>query len=104
MPATAPDDDSSNDASTEDEPSLALFASLSDAPHFNNISNLHALRLLFYVFARATQQSAAPHRLSGLRGPQETYDACGRMLWMNDERSRSDGRVRLVSEAGDVAP
>jgi hypothetical protein len=80
-----------------------LFAPLSDAAHFNNISNLRALRLLFDVSLRATQQSTAQHRLSGLRGLQETYDARGRTLWVFDARSRSDGCVRLVSEAGDVA-
>jgi hypothetical protein len=104
MPATESNSDSSSDdTSTDDESSLALFAPLSDAAHFNNISNLHALRLLFDVSLRATQQSAAQHRLSGLRGLQETYDARGRTLWIFDARSRSDGCARLVSEAGDVA-
>jgi hypothetical protein len=104
MPATESNSDSSSDdTSTDDESSLALFAPLSDAAHFINISNLHALRLLFDVSLRATQQYAAQHRLSGLRGLQETYDARGRALWIFDARSRSDGCARLVSEAGDVA-
>ncbi|KAN0138356.1 hypothetical protein V8E53_003819 [Lactarius tabidus] len=101
---TSNDSDDSDDASTDDESSLALFAPLSDLTRFNNISNLRALRLFFDVSARATQQSAAQqHRLSGLRGLQETYDARGRTLWIFDARSRDDGCARLVSEAGDVA-
>jgi hypothetical protein len=104
MATTESDSDSDPDStSTDDEFSLMLFAPLSDAAHFNNISNLRALRLLFDVSLRATQQSTAQHRLSGLRGLQETYDARGRTLWVFDARSRSDGCVRLVSEAGDVA-
>lgn len=46
------DDGESDDASsTGDEPSLALFAPLSDAAYCN-ISNIRALRLLFDVCAR----------------------------------------------------
>ena len=111
-PTTDNDDDSESDdaSSTDDDddddepPSFALFAPLSDPVQFNNISNLRALRLFFDVSVRATtQQSAAQHRLSGLRGLQETYDARGRTMWIFDVRSRVDGSVRLVSEAGDVA-
>ena len=99
-------DDEDDDASStdDDEPPLfALFAPLPDVARFNNISNLRALRLFFDVSVRATQQSATQHRLSGLRGLQETYDVRGRTLWIFDARSRSDGCARLVSEAGDVA-
>ena len=99
-------DGESDDASStdDDEPPLfALFAPLSDAARFNNISNLRALRFFFDITVRATQQSTTQHRLSGLRGLQETYDARGRTLWIFDARSRSDGCARLVSEAGDVA-
>ncbi|KAH8993486.1 hypothetical protein EDB92DRAFT_1815549 [Lactarius akahatsu] len=107
--------DSDDDASTdeEDEGESSLFAPLSDAARFDNISNLRALRLLFDVSARATpgsgQQHPADrgggiqHRLSGLHGLQETYDTRGRTLWIFDARSRADGCARLVSEAGDVA-
>ena len=99
------DDASSTDDDDDDEPpSFALFALLSDPAQFNNISNLRALRLFFDVSVRATtQQSVVQHRLSGLRGLQETYDARGRTIWIFDARSRFDGSVRLVSEAGDVA-
>ena len=109
------DDDASTDEEEEDEESssLALFAPLSDPARFDNISNLRALRLLFDISPRATlrpgQQElagggrGAQHRLSGLHGLQETYDARGRTLWIFDARSRSDGCARLVSEAGDVA-
>ena len=103
---TESDNDEDDDASStdDDEPPLfALFAPLSDAARFNNISNLRALRFFFDVSARATQRSTTQHRLSGLRGLQETYDARGRTLWIFDARSRSDGCARLVSEAGDVA-
>ncbi len=111
--AAGADDEGSDDDDDDDESSLALFAPLSDAARFDNISNLRALRLLFDVSARATpgpgqQQPAgggggSQHRLSGLRGLQETYDARRRTLWIFDARSRNDGCVRLVSEAGDVA-
>ena len=101
------DSDDSDDASSTDDdepPSFALFAPLSDPAQFNDISNLRALRLFFDVSVRAiTQQPVAQHRLSELRGLQETYDARGRTIWIFDVRSRSDGSVRLVSEAGDVA-
>ena len=103
---TESDNDEDDDASStdDDEPPLfALFAPLSDAARFNNISNLRALRFFFDITVRATQQSTTQHRLSGLRGLQETYDARGRTLWIFDARSRSDGCARLVSEAGDVA-
>jgi hypothetical protein len=107
------DDDTGTDEEEDDGESLGLFAPLSDPARFDNISNLRALRLLFDVSARATpgpgQQQfsgegrGAQHRLSRLRGLQETYDARGRTLWIFDARSRSDGCARLVSEAGDVA-
>ncbi|KAH9055519.1 hypothetical protein EDB87DRAFT_1688070 [Lactarius vividus] len=107
--------DSDDDASTdeEDKGGPLLFAPLSDAARFDDISNLRALRLLFDVSARATPGSGqqypadrgggTQHRLSGLRGLQETYDARGRTLWIFDARSCADGCARLVSEAGDVA-
>ncbi|KAH9032450.1 hypothetical protein EDB85DRAFT_1955864 [Lactarius pseudohatsudake] len=105
------DDDASTDE--EDEGDSSLFAPLSNAARFDNISNLRALRLLFDVSARATpgsgQQHPADrgggtqHRLSGLHGLQETYDARGRTLWIFDAHSRTDGCARLVSEVGDVA-
>ncbi|KAH8996420.1 hypothetical protein EDB86DRAFT_2850724 [Lactarius hatsudake] len=114
-PATgsgAADSDDDDDAST-DEGDSSLFAPLSDAARFDNISNLRALRLLFDVSARATpgsgQQHPADrgggtqHRLSGLHGLQETYDTRGRTLWIFDAHSRANGCARLVSEAGDVA-
>ena len=111
------DDDDASSTDTDDESSLALFAPLSDAARFGNISNLRALRLLFDVSVRAApgpgqQQPAAAaggggggvqHRLSRLRGLQETYGARGRTLWIFDARSRADGCARLVSEAGDVS-
>ena len=119
MPSSAGDDGSEDDdassTDTDDESSLALFAPLSDAAHFGNISNIRALRLLFDVSVRATlrpgqERPAAggggggvQHRLRGLRGLQETYDARGRTLWIFDARSRADGCARLVSEVGDVA-
>jgi len=100
------DDDASTDDDGESSSSLALFAPLSDPALFDNVSNLRALRLLFDISARATPQQptgGAQHRLRGLRGLQETYDARGRTLWIFDARSRSDGCARLVSVAGDVA-
>jgi hypothetical protein len=102
-------DDNASTDSDESSSSLALFAPLSDPTRFGNISNLRALRLLFNVSARVTpgQPAAggrgAQHRLSGLRGLQETYDARGRTLWIFDARSCADGCARLVSEAGDIA-
>ncbi|KAH9069808.1 hypothetical protein EDB83DRAFT_2370767 [Lactarius deliciosus] len=105
------DDDASTDEEDEGDPSL--FAPLSDAARFDNISNLRALRLLFDVSARATPASGqqhpadrgrgTQHRLSGLHGLQETYDTRGCTLWIFDAHSRADGCARLVSEAGDVA-
>ena len=104
-------DDGASTDSDESSPAFALFAPLSDPVHFGNISNLRALRLLFDVSVRVTPgqpvargEGGAQHRLSGLRGLQETYDdARGRTLWIFDARSRVDGCARLVSEAGDIA-
>ena len=102
-------DDGASTDSDESSPSFALFAPISDPALFGNISNLRALRLLFDISVRVTPaQSAvggggAQHRLSGLRGLQETYDARGCTLWIFDARSRVDGCARLVSEAGDIA-
>ena len=102
-------DDGASTDSDESSPSLALFSLLSDPALFGNISNLRALRLLFDISVRVTPGQpavgggGAQHRLSGLRGLQETYDARGRTLWIFDARSRVDGCARLVSEAGDIA-
>ena len=100
--------DTSTD-SDESSSSLALFVPLSDPARFGNISNLRTLRLLFDVSVRVTlgQPAAggggAQHRLSGLRGLQETYNARRRTLWIFDAGLRVDGCARLVSEAGDIA-
>lgn len=108
--APTPGDGSSSSSDEEDDSeSSSLFAPLSDPARFDGISNLRALRLLFDVSVRVApgseqqqQQSLAgggrgvQHRLSGLRGLQETYDARGRTLWIFDARSRTDG-------CGDVA-
>lgn len=79
MPSGASEGSEDDDASTNDELSLVLFAPLSDAIRFGNISNLRALRLLFDVSARAPpgpgQQQptagggggGAQHRMSGRR-------------------------------------
>ncbi|KAI9437597.1 hypothetical protein H4582DRAFT_286470 [Lactarius indigo] len=111
--AARSDEGSDDDIDEEDEGESSLFALFSNAARFDNISNLRALRLLFDVSARATPGSGqqqpsgggggTQHRLSGLRGLQEMYDARGRTLWIFDARSRADGCARLVSEAGDVA-
>ncbi|KAI0267011.1 hypothetical protein BC834DRAFT_872150 [Gloeopeniophorella convolvens] len=97
------DDDDGSDEEEGDGGELALFAPVSD-PRFEGISNLRALRFFFDVDARvAPAPHPNPHRLTALRGLQETYDAQGRTLWVFDARSREDGCARLVSEAGDVA-
>lgn len=91
--ATTESDDS-DDARTDDDSSLTLFAPLSDAAHFDNITNLRALRLPFDISACATQLCVAHYQLSGLRGLQETYDARRRTLWISDALPRPDARQR----------
>ncbi|KAI0290397.1 hypothetical protein B0F90DRAFT_1653801, partial [Multifurca ochricompacta] len=108
------EEESDKDEGEGEEEELTLFTLISDitaAERFNDISNLRALRLLFDVSVRAvpmqelgsTSTPTYLNQLTCLRGLQETYDTRGRTLWIFDKRSRADGCVRLVSEAGDVA-
>jgi hypothetical protein len=116
MAPSSPLAETGDDESDEEDDArqLALFTLISDPARLSDISNLRALRLLFDVSVRAStapsssasQVSTAPshqHRLTGLRGLQETYDARGHTLWIFDLRSRTDGCTRLVSDAGDIA-
>jgi hypothetical protein len=115
-------EDESDEESEEDDEQVILFTFVSDPARLSDISNLRALRLLFDVSVRTAPASALGtephrqhpsrqqllqqqprHRLTGLRGLQETYDAHGRTLWIFDVHSRTDGCTRLVSDAGYVA-
>lgn len=79
---------------------------LSRAP-FTHISNLSALRLLSTPSIRPSptlppgaKRIRPPNRLVDHDGWQEVYE--GKNIWIYDEKSNTDGCVRVVSMAGEM--
>jgi hypothetical protein len=111
--STRENEDQEMDASDSDEGMApAIFkvispqAPLARAP-LTNISNLTALRLLSTPSIRPspalppdTKRIKPPNRLVDDGGWQEVYE--GKNIWIYDDKSNTDGCVRVVSGAGDM--
>jgi len=104
--STNPEEESDDDDDSSASPIFTILNPSSDSPlraYLTNATNLSALRLLNDISVRAAPPLPADikrhkpaNRLIDHDGWQEVYE--GKMLWIYDAKSNTDGCARVVSQ------